>query len=823
MKTLITKFSKYCLAILMLLVVSSFLQIKGEAAWGGVSTLDKYEQEQTEMRAVWVATVYNIDINVQPGKGETAINAWKKYYLDILDNAEANGLNTIIFQIRPNNDAFYPSKYNPWSEYLSPDGTDPGWDPLEWMLEVTHARGMEYHAWLNPYRASVSSLSYDLTTKDPVTNIAKIQDIDTKALNEYKEEYYKKLREKNPGMDNPVLATGEKLYHNVVLGTEDKFVLNPASETVRQHLHNTISEIVDNYDIDGIHFDDYFYPDDTGYGGSNAELKGYTYSSEPLVDKADYKEYLAECADKGEEALSVYDWRRENINLLIKGLSDLLREKNATKDVKCAFGISPAARWAPAKEVCSGEPYRGADGGMTGSCNDYYSYSDLFADTYKWAKEEWIDYLTPQNYTNLDGAYPDIAKWWSNALKDSSTKLYMGTAIYQVSSSWGKSGALEMYYQLRYNQTKDFRVDGYFFYNYKSMLSGMPKNAMNTVVKYAWTSDALTPLYGHYTYEKTVTERAHVKSVTIDENGVATLYYTPGVGAKAYGIIALPDGDNTADLNEYLKYHKDLETNPNTPMTFKYEENTTYMLVTYDNDNSMFREMEIVEIKEDKAPTVSVTTNKNTYEVGETAQIEVTVNDPENQTVKLNVKFNGASIASKDVANGTHSFTHKFTQSVSQGKFEVEVIDGAHTVTASSVVVVNSKAPTVSVSSIENGKVDDNVMFDVNVENAEGTYEYEVYYSVDGETYELITSGSSALPIFSSEFTALEESENYKIKVVVKNGIHTVEAYSNVFTIEAEASGGGSAGGMNCNAGIMLIEFMSLITLLTFIIRKTRR
>ena len=229
------------------------------------------------------------------------------------------------------------------------------------------------------------------------------------------------------------------------------------------------------------------------------------------------------------------------------------------------------------------------------------------------------------------------------------------------------------------------------------------------------------------------------------------------------------------------------------------------------------------EIKEDKAPTVSVTTNKNTYEVGETAQIEVTVNDPENQTVKLNVKFNGASIASKDVANGTHSFTHKFTQSVSQGKFEVEVIDGAHTVTASSVIVVNSKAPTVSVSSIENGKVDDNVMFDVNVENAEGTYEYEVYYSVDGETYELITSGSSALPIFSTEFTAEEESENYKIKVVVKNGIHTVEAYSNVFTIEAEASGGGSAGGMNCNAGIMLIEFMSLITLLTFIIRKTRR
>ena len=246
------------------------------------------------MRAVWVATVSNLNIPAQAGKGETAMNQWKKYYLEILDTAEASNLNTIIFQIRPNNDAFYPSKYNPWSTFLTADGSDPGWDPLEWMIEVTHARGMEYHAWLNPYRTSVSSLNMSLTSKDPVTGIEKIQDLDQTELNNYKTSYFNNLKNRNPGIDNPVLASGEELYYNVVLGSEGKFILNPASEKVRTHIYNTITEIVDNYDIDGIHFDDYFYPNDTAYAGNNATYKGRTYSSEPYYDQYDYNNYLLE-------------------------------------------------------------------------------------------------------------------------------------------------------------------------------------------------------------------------------------------------------------------------------------------------------------------------------------------------------------------------------------------------------------------------------------------------------------------------------------------------------------------------------------------------
>ena len=124
--------------------------------WADSNNMAKYKQVDTEFRAVWVATVSNIDISKQKNKSDEAINEWKQNYLSILDNAEKYNLNAIIFQIRPCNDAFYPSKYNPWSEFLFAYGKDPGWDPLEWMIEVTHERGMEYHAWMNPYRASLT-------------------------------------------------------------------------------------------------------------------------------------------------------------------------------------------------------------------------------------------------------------------------------------------------------------------------------------------------------------------------------------------------------------------------------------------------------------------------------------------------------------------------------------------------------------------------------------------------------------------------------------------------------------------------------------------
>ena len=380
----------------LLVMVSSFLILK---AWDA-PTVKKYELEEVEFRSVWVCTVANMDVQKQIGTSPEAIQAWKDQYLDILYNSKAMGMNAIIFQVRPCNDAFYPSKYNPWSEYLAGFGVDPGWDPLEWMLEVTHAAGLEYHAWLNPYRTSTGALSYYPTTKDQATGSTYWGDYSTSEAYNYKQEYFKgladTLRNNNNVVDNPIMETGSTLNHQIVYGSESKFVLNPADPVTIELLDNTIKELVENYDIDGIHFDDYFYPDDSSYKGTNADYKNITFSTQPDIDYADYKSYLN---DGG--TLSIYDFRRDNVNRLIKTLSDTIRELNKTDDYICAFGISPAARWAPSIESCPAGSPRAAEGGEAGSCNNYYSYSDLYADTRKWVLEDWIDYILPQAYTYL--------------------------------------------------------------------------------------------------------------------------------------------------------------------------------------------------------------------------------------------------------------------------------------------------------------------------------------------------------------------------------------------------------------------------------------
>lgn len=784
MKSVIKKICKYSLLSVFLLVALFSMNIKSEADWGGVSTLDTYKQVETDMRAVWVATVGNLNIAPQTGKGEVAINQWKGYYLEVLDNAEANNLNTIIFQIRPANDAFYPSKYNPWSTYLVADGTDPGWDPLEWMIEVTHERGMEYHAWLNPYRASTSTLQYSLTEKDPVTEIEKMVDVDQNELNTYKETYFNNLREKNPTIDNPVLKTGSELHYNVVLGSEGKFILNPASDAVIEHINNTIEEIVVNYDIDGIHFDDYFYPNDTAYKGNVEQYKGKTYSSEPYYDVMDYNNYLSECSSNGVEAMNVYDWRRDNVNNLIKGLGELIREKNQEKTVKCAFGISPAARWAPSVEVCSSEPYRGAEGGMGGSCNDYYSYSDLFADTYKWAKEGWIDYIVPQNYTNLKGEYSTIMKWWSNALAGYPVKLYVGTALYRVSNSWGDVGASEIFYQIRYNQTYDFRVDGYFLFSYSSMLSGMGKNAMNSVSKYAWKYDTLTPLYSAYTYEKLVKEKSVVKKITLGANDLVSIEFSKVEGAKAYGLFKAPKGETPSfEIANVVTR----EINPNSKITFTKDSNYDYYLVTYDNDNTIYSEYDYVDVN-NKAPEVMASLDKEQYYLDEEVKINLTINDNDSTSHSVVVLYaaNGkdyiyTAYNNDNVTTQNLEIPFKLlTTKVVPGSFKIEVRDSLNTITKYLTVNMLPSEPVVEVTLNKDSYVlGDTTILNINILDKDSKdFFVSLIYAPDGVNFNEVVVNSAELSgiyetVYSHKLT--KGSSNASYKVIVNDGLHTIE------------------------------------------------
>lgn len=622
MKNIIRLLIKSCTFVILCLVFSVTTY-----AWQPPKINKIYEESEVELRAVWVCTVSNMDMPKLEGKDTESITKWKNAYLSILDNATLARMNTIIFQVRPCNDAFYPSKYNPWSDYLLSFGVDPGFDPLEWIIDVTHERGLDIHAWLNPYRASTTSLSYNYCKKDQVTNVDYIYDYSESELNDYKSSYYNSLRnellQNNNLVDNPAFKEGSDLFDNVVLGTEGKFVLNPASDKTIELLNNTIDELVTNYELDGIHFDDYFYPNDTAYRGSNKDYKGIEYSTEPMQEKRVYDKYLANGG-----TLSIYDFRRDNVNRLIKGLGEIIRSINATKERPCAFGISPAAKYAPAPEFCPVDSSRAKVGGMNGSCNDYYSYSDLYADTYGWAVNDWIDYICPQNYTNLgdtygtipNGSYDGIVSWWSKALSNTTCKLFIGTPTYKIDewSASGKSDFLELFYQIKWNDYKDYNVDGYVFFRYDSQIKGEGKKATDHITKYLFKNDALTPIYDRYTYPS-LSIGGSVSSIEQNNDGSYTININQVIGAKAYAI--MKDGKV---VKRVLASESNITIN---------KEDGVYTLVTYGMDNNIVSEYDTIDFTNvlvNQAPKVALLTSLDeAYKPSSKIHLEFEVFDDE--------------------------------------------------------------------------------------------------------------------------------------------------------------------------------------------------
>ncbi|SCE76592.1 Uncharacterized lipoprotein YddW, UPF0748 family [Micromonospora viridifaciens] len=324
-----------------------------------------------QFRAMWIASVTNID---WPSKASwTApdqIAKQKAEYLGWLDLAQQLNHNAVVVQVRPTADAFWPSPYEPWSEYLTGvRGKDPGWDPLAFLVEESHKRNLEFHAWLNPYRVSMPSpgAGADLS----------------------------KLAPNHPARQHPdwVFAyppagvAGSRLYYN------------PGIPAVREFVETAMMDAVNRYDIDGVHFDDYFYP--------------YPSGTHQVPDDATFAQYNRGFTNRA-------DWRRDNINLLVQ-------EMNAKiKAVKpwVKFGVSPFGIWRNK----SADP-AGSD--TTGS----QSYDIISADTRKWIKEEWIDYVVPQLYWYI-GQYPaaDYARlvpWWAEQVRGTNVQLYIGQADYK--------------------------------------------------------------------------------------------------------------------------------------------------------------------------------------------------------------------------------------------------------------------------------------------------------------------------------------------------------------------------------------------------------
>ena len=315
------------------------------------------ENELTqEFRGVWVSP-WGGDEDLITYISKDDFKQKMTYILDIL---KLYNMNTIIYHVRTHNDALYLSKYNPVSPYFSKVKFDE-FDPLEWMINECHKRGIDFHAWMNPYRIKSGNKT---------------------SLNEIIS-YYKNYN--NPANDAEYILNGT-----------DSIILNPGIEKVRNFIVDTINEFLEKYDVDAIHFDDYFYSN-MGAGG---RIKGeFTILNEP--DQITYEEYIdnhENCEYDKNSGEDKANWRRDQVDLLIELIKKNIDTYNKEKGKKVQFGISPTGIYKNGDGKVSYDEEGNAitTGSETNGQEHYASY--LFSNTLKWINEGWINYILPQSY-----------------------------------------------------------------------------------------------------------------------------------------------------------------------------------------------------------------------------------------------------------------------------------------------------------------------------------------------------------------------------------------------------------------------------------------
>lgn len=346
-----------------------------------------------EIRGAWISTVYNLDWPV----AGSSVQQQQADYIRMIDELQRTGINTVYVQVRPAGDALYPSALVPWSKTVSgTQGVDPGYDPVAFMIQETHKRGMEFHAWFNPFRANTAA---NVTGLDP----------------------------RHVAVAHPewIVNTGNQLY------------INPGIPAARQHIIDVIMEVVNRYDIDGVHLDDYFYPSNTVFH-----------------DEAAYQTY-----NQGVYR-NIGDWRRGNINLFVSGLKDSIH--HVKPDVK--FGISPFGVWRNQSTDASGSE---TSAGVT-------AYDSMYADVRAWIRNGWVDYVAPQIYWSMSNPavdYDVLVDWWVREVSGTDVDLLIGHAAYKLGTSEiGWQSASEIINQLRYNQQYS-EIKGSIFFRAENILS----------------------------------------------------------------------------------------------------------------------------------------------------------------------------------------------------------------------------------------------------------------------------------------------------------------------------------------------------------------
>jgi len=403
---------------------------------GGVTiTAQGYEPKKSEFRGVWVHTVYQSHYATM-SKAEM-----QTYFIDMLNSYQQAGMNAFIFQVRPTADAFYKSSLEPWSRFLTgKQGVSPReeWDPMEFLIQECHERGMEFHAWLNPYRVTVSE-------------------------NETLAEDH--LAIKHP---NWFLKYGKQLY------------FDPGLPQSRKHICEVVKDIVSRYDVDAIHMDDYFYP---------YPIPGTEFPDNDTFEQIGLKQ--------GFNSSQKNDWRRNNVNVLIKELKETI----VAQKPWVRFGISPFGIYRNKKNDPNGSETNGLE-----------NYGDLYADVQLWAKNGWVDYMVPQLYWEIghkSADYETLIKWWNGQVNNE--HLYIGQSVVRTMSdrnqTMGQANQLTRKMELvRENSS----VSGNVWWNGYDVLQNVGGIRDSLVRNYQRTT-ALVPSYDML-YSKAPSELKKIKS-----------------------------------------------------------------------------------------------------------------------------------------------------------------------------------------------------------------------------------------------------------------------------------------------------------------------
>ena len=430
-----------------------------------------------EVRSVWMATVWALDWPSSTSSTTAQKNEMVKY-LDVL---QKNNFNAIYFQVRTMSDAFYKSSYEPWSSYLTGTrGKDPGWDPLAFVVEECHKRGMECHAWVNPYRFSTGS------------NWSTAQ-------------------------DQALKSAGMLLAYTKSDG-KTTTILNPGLESVRKRIVDVCKEIISNYDVDGLVFDDYFYPEGI-----------------PVTSSAgDYDLWQESGA-----SITFGDWRRNNVNQMVADVYKMVQQQKPY----VRFGISPAGAACTSAAVAA---KHGIDRCPVASD---WQYDGIFSDPVAWLEAGTIDYISPQLYWKTNhktNPFGPMTKWWSYVAKHFGRHHYASHSISFLNSSNTTSDWEEIGKQVQFSRDyTENEAPGAVFYS-AAYVTGKKQSGFGEWLQVnKFQNKALTPAID---WKKSDLEKVQVSAL----NKRATVLSWTGVDNVRYSVYAVPESVNVETLDSNI-------------------------------------------------------------------------------------------------------------------------------------------------------------------------------------------------------------------------------------------------------------------------------